>query len=410
MIKNKEKKEDLFNSKKTFNHLYNQLEQEKLYTHKKNNKVIKIYIDAKIKGYYSRLRYNINKPEITCLSNIQKLIYLERYFNKPLTELTQKDIDELQRDLDTNNIYTQNKLNQPIKQPISYGYKKDLIKHLKTFWKFYQLYAKEEENKTIPNITEYIRVKQEEQKEIEYIDYKEFLEILKVTKNIRQKTFLSIAFETSARPIEILKLKRKHIKYDEEEKAYLIKLPKEKGTSSNKHTIIIDSFNDTINKYLTQNHFQPEDYIFSYTYNYYRNLIADLGQKAIGKRITPKILRKSNTMYMINQGLTEQYIKAHNGWSSNSKVLEHYISQKGIKKPEHIRSKIRKETHQDYETQLTLLKSEMNKMQNQMKKLSTLKEDLQKDIQTIKYNDFNPKDPKIQKQIKNLITLLANSK
>jgi integrase len=381
----KDLKQDVYNNKEKFNEKYDLLKENKLYTHPQNNHLIKIYVDAKIKGNYKRLIYDVNKPDSTCLVTMEKLLFLENYFNKPLSQLTQTDIDQLQTDFDNNNITTQHKTKK--KRPISPAYKKDLIKHLKQFWKFYRLHNKEEHQQETPDITEYLRVKNpDKNKEIDYLEFEDFLKILNTTKNQQQKTFIALGFETASRPIELIKVKRKHLKYDPDKNLWTIKLPNEKGKSTNKARVELLLYSNEIDKYLKTKDFDQEDYLFTYTYGYFRKLIYQLGKHALKRNITPKILRKSRAMHMLKLGYSETLIKQICGWDLNTTALKNYVSTQIVSIPDHLRKAQTSQQYKTFEDQITELKNEQQKLQNQnqareeyiLQMLNSLKQDVEK--------------------------------
>ena len=398
-------KEDIYNFKKSFSELYKELEEKTLYIYPENNELIKIYIDAKIKGNYKQIIYDVNKPEYTCLSNLQKYKVLEKFFNKPFKDLTQEDIDKLQHALN-NNIFLTNTKVKKEQKPISRAYKIDMISHIKQFWKFYRLYAETELNKEVKNITEYLRLRNEKNNEdFDYITFPELLELIKHTKNQQQRTLLYFAFDTGSRPIELLNVQRKHFTYNDQDKIWTCKLPNMKGKSNNKIRIDLLISSEQINKYFLQNDFKPDDYIFQYTYNYLRKLFRKLSDK-LGKKITPKTFRKSSTMYLIQQETPEQYLKARQGWIQDTKILKHYITHSGLKTPENLKIKIKKDVYSDYETEQALMKSEIEKMKNQLneqiKELANTKDFLETQIKEVKKLDENKKTEQIFKQLYNI--------
>jgi integrase len=406
-IKNKgwkKNKEDFYSKEQSYKLLYEQLSKHALFQFKQDNEIIKTYIDAKAKGHYKRLIYEVNNVPSTCRENIIKLKYLSKFFKKPFSELTEKDIDMLQE------AFNKNKLKTEEGKPIKRSTKLDLMKHLKQFWKFYRLYAKEERNKEISNITEYLKVKnnEDETHDFEYITLKELMTLTKHTSNDKQKTLLMVAFENGARGCEYLNLKRKHFKFDEETKKWNLMLPKMKGGSYSKRRIELDLSNEAIDNYFKKNSFQDEEDVFSYSYNYWRKYLKALGKKALNKNITPKIFRKSCAMYLHNQNVNEGYIKAHIGWSPDTRVLKNYVRQSALKKPETLRKNMMTEAFQDNETQMTMMKSQLNKLQNQINDVDELRKDKEDMIKQI--NEINIRDDEHKKMIKEFYKLLKATK
>lgn len=387
----KKNPEEFYNTKAEFKTLYDKLTRNEVYKRPEDNQIIKTYIDAKIKGNYKQIIYDVSKPHITCKENIRKLKYLNNFFNKPFKDLTQEDIDKLQEAINNDTLYlTPNeKLRIKEKTPITRSYKQDLIKHIKQFWKFYRLYSKEELRKELPEITEFLRLRRERNKaDFEYLTLKEIMNLVKHTKNQQQKTLLLFAFETGGRTIEVLNVQRKHFSFNEENKSWSVILPELKGNSHDKIRIDLDLSSQELDKYLSQNEFKPEDYIFQYTQPYFRKLLSQLGKNALKKKITPKIFRKSCAIYLINQNVNSEYIKAHIGWSPDTSVLKHYIKQTSLKKPSHLKRNIKAEAYEDYETKQAVMKSELEQMKNLIQDLINFKEETKKELLTKKETDI----------------------
>lgn len=326
-------KEDLFKIKPQFKQLYTTLECGTFSKFKSDNEIIKRYIDAKFQGNYRTLIYECNAPEKTLCKNLVTLKKIVRHFNKPLTSLTEDDIIDLQNKLNQNKIYSYH-----TKKPISHSYKYDIVKNIKQFWKFYRAYCKYEKNENIEDITEYFRLRREckTNELVKFLTHKEIESMINSTDDIKMKTILKIFFETGGRTIEVLNLRKFNCNYDYENKKWIIKLPNMKGLSTAKMPIEIDYASKEFDTWMKLNNFKPDDYIFDYSYLPFKRKIAKLGMKAIGRRVTSRMFRKSCAMHLVNLDINEQYIKAHMGWSPHSKAIAHYISQKAIKKPDRL--------------------------------------------------------------------------
>jgi integrase len=280
------------------------------------------------------------------------------------------------------------------KKPIKISTKKDLIKHIKQFWKFYRLYSKEELGKEIPNITEYLRLRKEnEELDVDFLDFKEILELSNCCIDQKKKTLILFAFETGGRGIEYLNVKRKHFLFNNESNNWTVILPQLKGVSHNKRRIDLDISSKEIDKYFKMNNFNQEELIFNYDYDYWRQELKRIGKEILKKNITPKIFRKSCAMFLSNQNINESYIKAHLGWSPDTKSLKHYQKQISLKKPNYLKKNIEKEIFPDFEMQQKLVNAELEKMKNKMESYNQFFEDKMTKL-TQKIEDINLKNMK----------------
>jgi hypothetical protein len=106
-------KDDLFHKKERFRINYDLLSRDEYFRIKENNRMIKKYIDAKARGNYRSLIYNVNEPESTLSKNLEVLKAVEYSLNKSFEALTQDDVDDLQTKLNNDTVYT-----YPFGQPI----------------------------------------------------------------------------------------------------------------------------------------------------------------------------------------------------------------------------------------------------------------------------------------------------
>jgi integrase len=345
-------KTDLYNKGLMFFKMYEKLSQNKLLSIKENNEIVKLYIDSKQKGYYRSIVYDVNNPQLTCAKNMSVLKKIEESLKKPFSELVQKDIDDLQQKLNANSIFTNsvrrgNKLVEP--RPISHKYKLDIVVSIRQFWRFYRLYCKYELGKEMPDIVEFLKVRRlkNSNKMIQFLTKDELEMLVKAVRGPQMQAFLNVFFETGARVIEILKLKYGNCMYDNEKKTWIIKLPNEKGKSTQKLPIELTFSSGAFDLWISSNNFQDEDYVFQYSYDYLRKKLSYYAKKVIGRHVTPKEFRKGMAMYLVNNNVNEQYIRAHMGWSPSSDAIAHYINQKAIKRPDQLNKAIQTDFYSD---------------------------------------------------------------
>jgi hypothetical protein len=141
---------DVFKTELSTGKMYQRLVTNKLAKFQCDNETIKKYVDAKIQGNYRQILYDCNSPRKTVYKNMVVLRKLSTLFEKPLIELTESDIYDLQSKLNNDEV-----TNDGNGRPILHPYKVELVKNFKQFWAFYRAYAKFELKKEIPNIVEF---------------------------------------------------------------------------------------------------------------------------------------------------------------------------------------------------------------------------------------------------------------
>jgi integrase len=377
--KNNSNKNDIYKYAQTFNELYRKLENGTLFRFPENNVLIKKYVDAKWMGNYRSLIYQVNQPDSTLAKNMRVLKTVEAIILKPFSALDQNDIDGFQVKLNSDSLLTSPTFRK--RTPISFRFKQDLVKNLKQFYQFYRLYSKSELGTELPNIVEYIRVRRmkAQNRLIKFIT-KEEIEILIQKANAQQmKAFLSVYYETGARVIEVLHLSKFNCSYNSNNLAWTIRLPNEKGISTTKMPIELSFSNNEFNRWVSSINLQDSDYVFSYSYEYIRKYLSQQGKKYLGRHISPKEMRKGCTMYLVNSGASEQYIKAHLGWSPSSRAINHYIYQKAITRPDILKNTIQKDFYSDVMKENDDLKFKQKMQQDELARMQEQLESIKKE-------------------------------
>jgi integrase len=375
-----ENKRDLFGFLVDFDKLYKMLENSTAFSIPENNKIIKKFIDAKWKGNYRSIIYQVNDPAATLSKNIHVFRTLERCLGKSFESLTQDDVDNFQIKLNSDSFETTNRYIE--KKKMSFRYKQDLVKHLKQFWKYYRLYAKSELQKEMPDIVEYIKVRRQkdQNKFIEFLTKEDIDTLILHTSSQQMKSFLAIYFELGTRSVEILLLKKCNTMYDEKKKVWIIHPPNEKGISTAKMPIELSFANYEFNKWMTiRSDMLENDFVFDYSYEYIRKYLSVQGKKILNKHVTPKQMRKGTTMYLINSNANEQYIRAHMGWSANSDAIKSYICQIAIKRPDTLKKAIQDDFYSDMVKENEDLRLKQKLFEETMKKMNQEMEEYKKE-------------------------------
>ena len=364
------RKEDIYKKARRFERCYNQLNQNNYFKIKENNKLIKIYIDAKWNGYFHSIVYNVNDPKSTLLKNLEVLLKIESIISKHFALLTQQDIDGLQRALNDDIIYTH--IKKAGNNKISYAYKLDIIRTLKQFWEFYIHYCENElKIKDVPNIVKYLRLKKVKKtnEKILFIKKEEVDIIVQKVGSQQMKAFFSVFFETGARVVEMLKLRMNNCSFDENKKVWIVRLPNEKGNSTDKMPIELAYSALEFSRWMQIRKDNPGEYVFQYSYDYVKNRLYELCNKYLNRHLTLKHFRKGTTMFLINIGAPEQYIKAHMGWSASSDAINNYINQVAIKRPDVVSAALKNQVPVEVFKENDELRLKQKIQEEQMKKL-----------------------------------------
>lgn len=378
-------RDDIFRLKADFKKLYEDLSNNKIFEETEDNFLVKLFIDAKINGYFYDLMYDVSKPEFTCLKNIMVMRKLSYEFKKPFSKLTIEDIRELQRKINAKELICKqpsNKINAKKEiRPLSRAYLQDLIITIKQFWTFYIMYCKMEKKIEIEDITKYLRQKKENKNNslIKFITKEEIDILVKNSATQKMKTFIIVFFELGARITEILSLKMNNCKFDEAKQKWTVRLPNVKGNSTTKMPIEIEISSKYLDEWIKMNDFESEDYLFDYSYNYVKEFLRRKGKKCLGRTICPKQFRKGCTMWLISLNANEQYIRSHMGWAAGSHAINHYINQTAIHKPANLNNTIQKEYFSDIMTENENLRIQQKIQTDRIKEMMTQMEEMKKE-------------------------------
>ncbi len=256
---------DIFQIEERSMKLYRDLENNNFSKFESDNFILKKYADAKFLGHYKYLVYDVNSPKKTIYKNLISLRKIIESVNKPLIELTEKDIMVFQIKLNQNKI-----LCKDTKRPIAYSYKYDLVKNLRQFWNFYRMYSRYEKNEKIENITEFLMLRREYNvnKLIEFLTLNEIERLVLNARSLKMRTLIKVCFETGARPVEILNLRKFNCNFKDGK--WIIKLPNMKGNSTEKMPIEIDYAYEEFNEWTTfddENSGIPYNKTYAITYD-----------------------------------------------------------------------------------------------------------------------------------------------
>lgn len=247
----------------------------------------------------------------------QDLKKLDKYFKKPLTEVTETDMENFILDLEEGAVSKKN--GEPYAPETQIAIKKIVIK----FYKWLN-------NGEIPEIVDWIDTS------CEIKDYdapsKEEIEKLLIIMTsrepeslIRNRALLMVLFDSGARADELLNMRLKHL--EEENGDYKVRI---EFSKTQKRTLSLPFATKYLKEWLDIHpaRTEPLAQLFPMSYSNLCHLVKRLG-RFIGRKMTPHTLRHSSATYWAGK-LTQYQLCYRMGWSMNSKQPARYIDRAGI--------------------------------------------------------------------------------
>ncbi len=252
------------------------------------------------------------------IANLQSFLKLHSYFKKDLDRLTEKDIVQLVKDLENDNIKQNSGKNY---KPSS---KDELIRNLKRFLK--TLWSDVEYRKKISWVKQ-----NNECAEIDAITMEEVKKLSNSFVALRDKTLTIVLGDGGLRIEEALNLKIKDVLKKEKkngEDFYILDI---KVSKTLPRKISVPYATPLITKWLKEHPAitDKEAYLFPTTYDYYRKLLRQHGKETLDKIITPHVLRHSSATHYSKTDLGKNLFKFcyRYGWSMSSKMPKRYIDR-----------------------------------------------------------------------------------
>lgn len=145
---------------------------------------------------------------------------------------------------------------------------------------------------------------------------------------LRRKAAILFLFDSGARAEEFLNIRMKHIKYDENEKSYKIRI---EFSKTKPRTIYIPITTESLRHYIDSydDRDNPEAPLFPITYNGLRKFIGVSSKKYLKQHITPHGLRHSSATYYCTRINPYQMCYRY-GWSMSSDMPNRYIDREGV--------------------------------------------------------------------------------
>lgn len=304
----------------------------------KNMKFVKEFIDWKEKRLLAkkgrdenaRLRiYKTLNKYINLLSNVAT------WFDKPLNQLTKKDMQDFYDDFEEGKILSHKGKPFAAKTRRDYYnkvFKSDFFKHLGL----------------IDIAREVFILEKDEDEEVRYFEYEDLIKMIEKTEDYRKKGLLFFLFDTGMRIGEVLNLKVGDVEFvieneDRElkgEEFFRVHMKAEYSKSKKARTVT-NWLDETVGymKYIVRNRDRNE-FLFDWSVSNVRKIIRKLSKLAKVKT-TPASLpinihdfRRSCASYFVRQRRTIDAIKARLGHKPSSNVIDKYVSYHGLDQKE----------------------------------------------------------------------------
>lgn len=289
---------------------------------KKNYELIKDFLNDLQLGLVSSCEVS----ERGVLKVLFELKISALYFDKKnirLTDITQAQMKEYIMDLQTNKVKKQksNQKNPYYSEKVKSGIKKEIKRFLRYKWG-----PTEKWQKTCGWITTRCP-----KKSINYIKQKEVKKLLLHSKSLRDRVMIQVLFDGGMRIEECLNIRWDNLDIDEESNLYVIDLKEEFSKTKGRRVFLYQSeTNELLKEWLETNKGEdPNKPIFKTSYNAFNKALKILSKKAIGREITPHVLRRGSATAMASE-LSHGQLCSRYGWRQGSGVPAVYIESSGV--------------------------------------------------------------------------------
>jgi integrase len=204
---------------------------------------------------------------------------------------------------------------------------------IKVFYRW--LLSKDKNSKQYPKVVDWIRLKREKWKEIppnELIEKGDVEKVLDCCTHPRDRCLVVLLWESGCRLGEILGLKLKDIKFENDECWIYVS-----GKTGTRNVLLFDSvpyikalievhpFRDNPESYFFLNRWKGKHLNRPFTHEMFYNLLNRLGKRAgIGKPLNPHNWRHAAATRFARDGYNEEEAKLRFGWTRQSRTPARY--------------------------------------------------------------------------------------
>ncbi len=328
MVENKER--DIYHSLRKY-----QTSRESINTDvrilESNKKIILAWLERKEEDLKTRKGQDFT-ASIRWAKTMNKYVVLLKNFGhwiqKPFQEITQEDLQQLYKDLETGKI--KSKKGVPFSKSTRQDYYNKLFKG-----DFFDFINKIEIAKKV------FRMEKDPDEHVKFFLKSDLDKMLKFTTKTRNKFFLTLLFDTGVRVGTALNLRKKDIekRFNQETKEYfyLIHIRKEYTKSRREENIgtWLPETTELLDQYLEEVA-KDDDLLFNFSYQNARKLVTRVSikggiiTKPDNESITLHDFRRSSATYWLTKKVSIDSIKKRLGHRPSSTVIDKYVSYLGI--------------------------------------------------------------------------------
>lgn len=293
------------------------------------------WVEKKEKSLYDGLNVEERKAnELRVIKTLTKYLFQSRNVCRwfpDLRHVTEKELLKVKEDL------FNGKLEGSQGRPITGAgdYVKKIFKGNESFFTFIG-------NADIANKVFSAKVRKPND-EVQYIEEVDLKKILLKVRGDANKTAIRTLFYSGLRAAEFLNLKKadfEEVREKGELKRYMVHVREETSKSKQDRTIPLTDPQTVEDLSNMLESLTDGAYVFKNTYRRYAEVLHDAAEEArvycrpkVNEQVLPHvhILRKSTTIYWLNNGFNSDQIKAFMGHKPSSSVIDCYLNYKGTK-------------------------------------------------------------------------------
>jgi len=319
----------------------------------KNKKFILNYLEASAIGRTAKK--NSRKKQTGTRARLRSLYLLKipaRYFKKDFDALTMKDMENLIRDINNNNIKksflgSHSKIYSGVtKTNIKIAFIHCLRWVLKDSKRFYEL------TDWIETITPKV--------ETLALSEEDIIRLMQSATNTKTKFLIGFLFNCGCRIEEFMNIRMSDLTLVKDNPQYYTVVLREEFSKTKGRTVPLNwkGMTKLIEEYLAihEDKNNSNAVLFPSTYDSVRICLSRLGKKVLNKRVYPHLFRHSSATYDANK-LNRYQLCYKYGWSFSSDQPDRYIDRAKINTKE-IAQHYQKELQEDIMKELTILKEQ----------------------------------------------------
>lgn len=298
-----------------------------------------------------------------CMKYIYMLKRLSKWFDKPFSEVAQKDMEVFILRLDNDEILTFKG------KPFSEESKADVKKAVRKFWKWMN------GGHQYPDIVSWIDTTYKIQ-EIPAIKFEEMQRLVEYSDSPEKKFYVMLLFDSGARPEEAMNLRWSDLEKKQPESGRHYYMARIRWSKTKPRTISLPLCTEMIDRIINA-HPEKQDSSEPLIPVEYSNLYKKLkllGRNVLRKNIYPYIFRHSSITYYAKVLRNRQKLCYRYGWAMSSKEVDRYIDREGFEEEETAELVQQKETiniqkeNERLKNELVLLREDMQNLQNGVEK------------------------------------------